>query len=442
MPDGGNVTDIIERLGRAFEEFKETNERQVAELKKGIADAVTADKLARLNAELDKLVEAKAAAEKGFTARVDELERKVNRSRGAGDDQALATETKAFNAERASAHAAKGRAVEPPVGEDAYAGYKTAFRDWLRKGDQHPGFEMKTMFVGSDADGGFLVPADMSGRIITRVFETSPMRSVAGQQTIGTDALEGLRDLDEASAGWVAERAARPTTSTPQLGTWRVPVHEMYANPDATQKLLDDANIDVAGWLSNKVADKFGRIENTAFVVGTGINQPRGFCTYPTAATADASRAWGTFEHIATGVNANFAASNPADILFDIIQAFKPAYLGGATWATRRSVITLVRKFKGSDNNYLWQPGLQQGAPQSLLGYPIVFFEDMPALGTQSLSLALGNFRETYLIIDRAGITVLRDPYTNKPFVQFYTTRRVGGDVVQFEALKFIRFGS
>jgi HK97 family phage major capsid protein len=207
--------------------------------------------------------------------------------------------------------------------------------------------------------------------------------------------------------------------------------------------LLDDAVLDIEAWLAAKVADRLTRVENTAFITGNGVNKPRGIADYPTAATGDDSRAWGTFEHVATANNGNFPSSNPADTLFDLVGKFKDAYLANATWLTRREVITLVRKFKESTTNgYLWQPGLQQGRPQTLLGFPVAIAQDMPALATDSLSLAFGDFREAYQIVDRAGFRVLRDPFTAKPYVRFYTTRRTGGGAVQFEAVKFVKFGS
>jgi HK97 family phage major capsid protein len=273
------------------------------------------------------------------------------------------------------------------------------------------------------------------------VFDTSPIRQIANVVTIGTDALEGVRDTDEAASGWVSEMGSRAETNTPQLGAWRIAVHELYANPRATQKLLDDANIDAEAWLAGKIADKFSRDQNAAFVNGNGVGRPQGFCAYATAATADSSRAWGTLEHVGTGVNGDFAASTPADIMFDLISRFKPHYLSDATFVTNRAVLARIRKFKESTTNaYIWQPGLQAGTPDSLLGYPVNMAEDMPALASGSLSLALGNFKEGYQIVDRMGVRLLRDPFSSKPYVQFYTTCRVGGAVVQFESIKFIRF--
>jgi HK97 family phage major capsid protein len=283
----------------------------------------------------------------------------------------------------------------------------------------------------------------MAGRMIKRQYETSPIRLIASVQLIGTDALEGIADVNEAtSGGAVAERDARAETATAQLGKWRIEVHEQYAEPRATQKLLDDANIDVEAWLADKTADIMTRTENTWFVTGNGSNKPRGFTAYTTAATADASRSWGTLEHVVSGASGDFGASDPADKLFDLIGAFKDHFLQNARWVTRREVITKLRKIKTGVGDYLWQPGLQTGQPQQVLGFPVTIAQDMPALAADSLSMAFGDFREGYQIVDRQGIRVLRDPYTAKPYVKFYTVKRVGGGVVNFEAIKFLKFGT
>lgn len=440
--EDNELQGVITQLGKAFEEFKSTNEREISELKKGASDVVTTEKLQRINDALDKLTEAKEAAEK----RADELEKKFNRSALTGGEKGkdIESEARTFNLQRKAV--GKKLAVDSDVSVEQYSEYKSAFLRAIRNGDAKIASdeERKALSVGIDTDGGYVVPTDISGRIVTRVFETSNLRPYVTVQTIGTDALEGLKDTDEAgSGGWVNEYATPAETTTPALGKWRIPVHELYAQPKATQQLLDDANVDIEMWLANKVADKLTRVENTAFVTGTGAGQPQGFCAYPVAATADASRSWGTLEYIATGVNGDFAASAPADKLFDLEAAFKPFYLQNAMWATRRQVVQKIRKFKGSTTgDYLWQPGLTAGKPNTLIGYPVVLFEDMPALSANGLSLAFGDFRTAYTIVDRQGFRVIRDNLTEKPYVKFYTTRRTGGGVVQFEALKFLKFAT
>jgi len=297
------------------------------------------------------------------------------------------------------------------------------------------------MSVGSDPDGGYLVTPDTGGSIVTKVYESSPIRQIAAVQLISTDALEGINDLNEANAGWVAEQAARTATTSPQVGKWRIPVHEMYAMPEATQQLLDDSMVDIEAWLAGKVADKLARLEATAFVSGNGVGQPRGFLDYTTAATADATRAWGVLEHLATDTSASFGTDpNGSDKLIELVHKLKEAYRNDARWVMNRAVLGATRRLKDTDGGYIWLPSMEAGQPSSLLGYPVTEAEDMPAIAANSLSIAFGNFRLGYQIVDRQGIRSLRDPFTNKPFVRFYTTRRVGGAVQNFEALKLLKF--
>ena len=285
--------------------------------------------------------------------------------------------------------------------------------------------------------------------IVERVRETSPMRSVASVVTIGTDALEGFNDLDEAGAGWVGETGARPETTTPQLGKWSIPVHEIYAMPAATQKVLDDSMFNIEAWLAAKVADRFARTENAAFINGDGILKPRGLFTYPTAATADSSRAWGTFEHILTTVSGGFPAHaagppqvSPGDPLITTVFALKAMHRANAAWMMPRSTVGLVRRIKDVDGNYVWQPDFTQRQGGTLLGYPVVEAEDIAAASAAGNGIAFGDFREAYTVVDRVGIRVLRDPYTAKGYVRFYTTKRVGGGALHFEAVKFVRFAN
>jgi HK97 family phage major capsid protein len=234
----------------------------------------------------------------------------------------------------------------------------------------------------------------------------------------------------------VGETGARSATTTPQFGQWRIPVHELSAMPKATQKLLDDASIDIEAWLANKVADRFARAEATAFVTGDGTNKPRGFLTYASGTTLP-----GTLERFDTGVNGAFAAApSGGDVLISALYGLKAQYRANATWFMNRTTLTLLRKLKDSNGAYLWAPGIGVGQPSTVLGYPLASFEDMPDPATDSLSIAVGDMAAAYQIVERTGIRVLRDPFTAKPHVLFYTTKRVGGDVVNFEALKLIEF--
>lgn len=433
-------------IGRAFEEFKAENNRLIQQ---GVRDALAEAKLDKLNQAIDDLTGKKEDLEKRIKAEAElreELERKVNELRVSAPSSEEAKAELAAVAEfdlQVKAVAMSRGLPLPQVDRDTYRAYKSAFDRLLRKGEKGLGpEEYKALSVGSEADGGFLVPADTTGRIVRRLWELSPIRQICNVQTLSSDRLEGITDLGETDAGWVGETQTRSDTNTPQVGKYEIPVHEMYAQPKATQKLLDDASVDIEAWLAGKVANKFARLEADGFINGNGVNKPRGLFTYPTAATSDTTRPWGTFEHINTGGSGDFASSNPADVLFDVELALKAGYRTNARWLTRRSVIAKIRKFKGSDNNYLWQPGLQAGQPATLIGYPIVLAEEVPTLNSASLSLAFGDFNEGYQIVDRLGVRVLRDPYTDKPYVKFYTIKRTGGAAVNFEAIKFLRFSA
>jgi HK97 family phage major capsid protein len=311
---------------------------------------------------------------------------------------------------------------------------------YLRRGDQRLTAQerdvleqhQKALSVDSDPDGGYLVTPQQSARIIEVVFETSPMRQIATVETISSDALEGLFDGDEAAAAWVAERGSRPETNTPQLGQWRIPTHELYANPRATQKLLDDSAVDIEAWLSRKVADKFARTENLAFVLGTGVGQPRGIVTYPDGTTR------GTIERIPSLDASTIAAEG----IYGVIYGIKNAYRTGAVWVMNRATVGVIRTIRDESGGagtgqFMWSPGFGT-QPATLAGYPIVEFEDMADISGGNIVAGFGNFRQAYTIVDRIGIRVLRDPYSAKPHVEFYTTKRVGGDVLNFEAIKLM----
>jgi HK97 family phage major capsid protein len=440
----------IEQINKAFTEFKAENDKNVG---KAVRDALAEAKLATLSTAIDELTTSKTDLEKRWQKEVEireEMERKLNNLRmgvdaHAGDEKTQKRMAKALKLHNIEIRAhAKKQGAEIPKDQtmEEFNAYRSAFDSFMRRDARvlTPD-EIRTLQVGVDPDGGYLVPADYSGQIVKTLFDYSPIRQIASVQEISSDRLDGIEDLGEAAAGWVGETSSRPVTATPQIGKWEIVAQEMYASPQASQRILDDAAIDVESWLADKVADKFARVEGTAFVAGTGVGQPRGFTTYPTAATGDNTRPWGTFERVNTGTNGAFAADpNGADKLFDLIAAFRPPYLRNATFVTRRSVIALVRKMKATTGNYLWQPGLLLGQPDSILGFPIVMAEDMPALATGSLSLAFGDFKQGYQIVDRLGVRTLRDPYTNKPFVIFYTTKRTGGGALNYQAVKFVQF--
>lgn len=449
--DAGLPTDpaaAIKAIAEAVEAFKSSHAEEMAELKrKGAADPVLLERLSKIDTQLNAATEAKTALEASIAAERkerEELELRLQRHNVKGDGDAVKAELELKEVNLAMAALAADRRRDfTPLDHKGLEDYRKARAKELRYGkDALDADELKAMSVGSDADGGYLVTPDTTGRMVKKIFETSDIRRIANVQTISTDKLEGSEDLEEAGAGWVGETEARPETSTPKLGEWEIPVHEMYAEPRATQKLLDDASVNVEAWLGDKVGMRFGRIENSAFVTGNGIRKPRGFASYETVADDGTGVDWGKLGHVLSGANGAFVAANPVDRIHDLIGLVKAAYLQGAVFVTKRQIITMIRKFKDGQGQYLWQPSLVLGEPEQLAGYPIVRAEDLAAPAAGSLSLFFGNFNEGYQIVDRQGTRTLRDPYTAKPFVKFYSTRRVGGAVVNFEAIKAMKFSA
>ncbi|MGE3623703.1 MAG: phage major capsid protein, partial [Bdellovibrionales bacterium] len=371
MIDLTEVRNAAETLARSFEEYKSVNDQRLAEIeRRGAADVLLDEKLGRMDRHMTRLQ----------------------------DD---VTQVKAV-----LRRPAFGAAHELP---DGNADYKQAFLRYVTKGfDQDLGIlQGKALEVIDSAEGGYLVPPELAARIVTRQFDTTPMRQLATVMTISSDAVEMLRDTGEPAAQWISETATPADTSDGAMGRIRIPVYELYAQPKATQKLLDDATIDVEDWLVAKVSAKFARAENAAFVTGDGVTQPRGFTSYAAQAVDDATRAWGVLQYVATGASGAFASGNPADCLVTLMHKLKSGYHPKAAWIMPRAVADLIRKFKESTTNaYIWQPGLQAGQPATLLGFPVHLGEDMPAVAAGSLSVAFGNFEEGYTIVDRQGMQI------------------------------------
>lgn len=405
MIDMSEVRSATDTLARAFEEYKSVNDQRLAEIEqRGGADVLYDEHLGRMDKSINRIQDD-----------ITNLKTSMLRPNKAGIS--IATD---------SAH-------------------KQAFMQYVAKGFDSglATFESKALEVVNNAEGGYMIPSELSQRIVSRQFDTTPMRQIATVMSISTEAVEMLRDTNEPVAQWISELGAPTDTADNGIGRIRIPVHELYAQPKATQKLLDDALVNVEEWLINKVASKFARAENNAFVVGDGIGMPRGFTSYTAQTTSDATRAWGVLQYVPTGANGAFASSSPADCLFDLMHQLRVGYHPEATWVMPRAVADMVRKFKeNSTQAYIWQPGLQQGQPATLLGFPVVLGEDMPAVTTGSFSAAFGNFKEGYTIVDRIGMRILRDPYTGAPFIKFRCTKRTGGDVVNFEAIKLLSFSA
>lgn len=384
----GDIADVLEKQGKAFAEFRERNDAERQEMK----------------------------------AVIEEIQKKGNRPGLGGTDTKLDTpELKAL--------AGAARALLSGNQEKANALF----------------VEAKAMSVGSDPDGGYVVHDVISTGMTKVMAEISPIYRLARKIPMTTGGgFEEPIDRESAEAQWVGETTSRPDTDTPQLGLFRVDLHEIYAMPKATQKLLDVASINPLTWLNAKVGDAFAVKEGTAFHTGDGIAKPRGILSYPTATTVDASRAWGTFQHIATGASGAFPTSsttvNPADVLVDVTMALKAQYRAGAAWLMNRLTAGAVRKLKDAEGRHVWVDSLVQGRPAMLLGYPVEIDEEMPDIAASSLSIAFGDVEKTYTIIEQPGTKFLTDPYTDKPNVRLYAYRRVGGGVNNTEALKFLKF--
>jgi HK97 family phage major capsid protein len=296
------------------------------------------------------------------------------------------------------------------------------------------------MSVGSNPDGGYVVPLEIEQTIDRVLAKASPIRALATVRQIGGNVYRKPISINDPGTGWVAETDARPQTSTPTLAALDFPALELYAMPAATQTLLDDAQVDIEQWLADEVQIVFAEQEGAAFVNGNGTTQPKGILSYTNV--ADGSWSWGSIGYIASGAAGGFASSNPSDALLDLAYAPKQAYRANATWVMNRKVEAAIRKFKDTTGNYIWQPAAAAAQSATLFGFPVAVAEDMPDITANSYSIAFGDFARGYLVVDRVGIRVLRDPYSAKPYVLFYTTKRVGGGVQNFEAIKLMKFAA
>lgn len=368
----------------------------------------------------------------------DDFEQRFEARAEAGELGELRAEVARLKVD-AEAQRSAGGVVRPAL-SGATSAARSAFVDgYLRHG---VATETKALVISDDASGGYAVPEDIDAAIERTLAAISPIRAIANVVKVGTSGYRKLVTTGGTPSGWVAETAARPETDTPDFIEVAPPFGELYANPAASQQMLDDAAFDVESWLAHEIATEFARAEGAAFVNGSGINQPKGFLRGPVATTTDATRAFGTLQIIASGGAGGFAASNPQDRLIDLVQALRPPYRQGAAFVMNSSTAARIRKFKTSDGAFLWSPGLVAGQPETLLGYPLIEAEDMPDIAADSLSVAFGNFKAGYLIAERTETAILRDPYSHKPYVHFYATKRVGGGVVNSEAIKLMKFAA
>jgi len=394
----------------AFEAFKGANDARLDEIeRKASADTLLEEKVARIDQAVGQA-----------QARLD---RALSEARRPAVGDGLAPSVSLF-----------GRATSPDGGG---LEAKAAFDGYVRTG-RELGLEVKAGLSSAPTSSGYVVPPETERAIERRLMATSPMREIATVRTVASGVFRKPVSTAGIASGWVAETAARPETDPATLALLEFPSADLYANPAATQALLDDALVDLDEWLAAEVEDAFAAQETQAFVSGDGTNKPKGFLSYPIV--ADASQAWGSIGHVASGAAGAFVPSNPSDRLIDLIYAPKARFRPNGRFVMNRKTVSTVRKFKDADGNYIWAPATRPGETASLLGYPVTEIETMPDIAANSFAIAFGDFQRGYLIVDRAGVRVLRDPYSAKPYVLFYTTKRVGGGVQNFDAIKVMKF--
>lgn len=389
--DATNANVILAELQTAVQAMRSEHAAEIAALKKGQTDVVRSEKIDRINDDIGKL-----------QAAIDQLNvRAAAASVGAGGPKPLRD-----------------------------AEYSDAFRAHFRRGDVQA-----SLNKGLAAEGGYLAPVEWDRTIVDRLRLISPMRQICGQISISGAGFSKLFNLIGTNSGWVGEAAARPNTNTPTFGALNYTPMELYANPNATQQMLDDAEIDLESWLAGEVDTEFSRAENLAFVSGNAATQPKGLMTYVTGGANAAEHPYGAITLTPTGL----AAAISADSIINLVYALPQAFQAAARFGMNRNTLGMLRVLKDTTNNYLWQPSYVAGQPSTLAGYPVTEIPDMPNIAANAVPILFGDFSRTYLIVDRFGTRVLRDPFTNKPYVSFYTTKRVGGGLLNPETMKGLR---
>ena len=420
-PTPSSVAEMAQQINAGLADFRAAHDRDIAELRSG------ADELAR---NIGRLM--------------------VGGSGPLPDDRSPSAATLVhFNAALRERRRGGVEAVDPGT----FAAYRQAFVAYLRHGrsaEVNPDI-MASLSIGSDPAGGYLVvpQRDMFPR--ERLFRTSPMRAVASSVNLtmgGT--FEGFTERDDVGAGWVAEREARTETDNGTWGSFRIDAHEVYGLISMTAHLVDDMAVNAEQLVMGRIWNKLTRTENTAFVTGNGVKKPRGFLDYKDTAvtTADATRPWGKLQYVPTGAAGAFPTVSgltvAADVgcLYDIKAALHPSLRPDAVWAMNSSTFAYMEKLKDEDGRSLVRQSLDAATPDRLLGYPVVIFEDMPDIASDAFAVAFGNFQQGYLIVDKVGFRVVVDVVTNKGSIIYYAAARVGGDVVNFDAIKLLKFAA
>lgn len=392
----------LDDMHRTFHEYKDTNDQRLAALERRRPDSLFDDKLERMD------------------ARLDALGRKMERSIAA------------------AIRSPRGSAVDDGVDFE----HKAAIDSYIRTGattaiDQ---IEKKALSAGSGPDGGYLITPNAEREILLRMATVSPIRAIASVRAISTGVYKKAYSTTGPQAGWVTETAARPQTNSQIIAELTFPAMELYAMPSATRTMLDDAAVDVEQWIAAEVETVFAEQEGNAFILGDGVTRPQGLLQ-PLKVPA-ATWSWGKLGYNVTGAVGAFPAASPADTLIDMIYTVRSGYRQNSKFLMNRRTQALIRKFKTSTGEYLWQPPAGSGENATIVNFPVVDAEEMPNIAADSFSIAFGDFARGYLVVDRIGVRLLRDPYSAKPYVLFYTTKRVGGGIQDYDAIKLLKFGT
>ncbi len=325
---------------------------------------------------------------------------------------------------------------------DLDAPHQKAFEAYLRSGDDDGlrglQLEGKAMSTAVAGDGGYLVDPQTAANIASVLQSTASIRSIANVVHVESTSFDVLIDHSDVGSGWATETDPTAETGTPTIERITIPLHELSALPKASQRLLDDTAFDIESWLAGRIADKFARAEAAAFIAGDGIDKPTGLLTH--TAVDNTTWSWGNLGYIPTGNNGDFNATDPADAIVDLVYALDAEYRANASFVMNSKTAGAVRKMKDLDGRFLWSDGLAAGEPARLMGYRVLIAEDMPDIATDSLSIAFGDFAAGYTVAERPDTRILRDPFSAKPHVLFYATKRVGGDVSDFAAIKLLKF--
>lgn len=391
-PTNAEIKTLIDGMQTAFAQFRTEHAKQLEEVKASKSGADQEAKIQKINADLDRLQK----------------------------------ETEDAHTKIAAAQMGGGGGNGPADKE-----YTSAFSAHFKKGDVQA-----SLNKGAATEGGYLAPVEWDRTITDRLIQVSPIRGIANVQSISTAGYSKLFNNRGTTSGWVGETAPRPATNTPTFSPMTYKPGELYANPAATQQMLDDAEVNLEQWLAGEVETEFAYQEGIAFLTGTGANdRPNGLLTYVTGGANAAAHPWGDIKTVGSGA----VGAITSDALIDLIYELPEEYTANARFLLNRTTQGLIRKLKDGDGNYLWQPSYVAGQPATIAGYPVTTIAGMPNVAANAISVMFGDFKRGYQIVDRTGVRVLRDPFTNKPFVQFYTTKRVGGGLLNPDVLKAMK---